>query len=351
MACDNVPTAEEIAILKQDAGTINEVVTSTSELTAPASDGNQKLTLKGVESKYIMSAINGGVWAVGIDFTAYNQYMIYNGVAYKPKSATVLPYTSEATPNVANVEPFSDINSGNIGQYTQGKNLLINGNLSTTIINQRVFGGGQPANGVYGFDRWKGEGGVNIEQVIENTDVINDSFVLSWVGVGSATVNGVAVSNGAPFTLNTSGNFSVIITTGATFIQLERGTRSTAFESIDFGTELARCQRYYEKSYSYPTAPGTYPTAVGRIEVKVTSTEFVQWGVYVSYKATKRAGPTITTYSPTTGASGQIRIGTNDVASSIANFGDGGFFGKAAAPVSETVNNDVNYHWTAEAEL
>ena len=106
MACDDVPTAGEIAALKLDAATINSVVTSGNELTPTASDGKQKLTLKGLESQYIVTAINGGVWAVGIVFDAYNQYMVYSGVAYRPKSATVLPYTSEATPNASNVEPF-----------------------------------------------------------------------------------------------------------------------------------------------------------------------------------------------------------------------------------------------------
>jgi hypothetical protein len=121
MACSDYPTAQDAKDFKTNADTINEVVTSDELVTSPAIDGKSKNTLKGLESKYLMSAINGGIWATGIEFTAYNQFMIYNGVAYKPKSTTTLPYTSEATPNVANVEPFSDVNTDNISEYAGGK--------------------------------------------------------------------------------------------------------------------------------------------------------------------------------------------------------------------------------------
>lgn len=116
--CNDYPTPEDSKLFKQDAGTLNEVITSENALTSPASDGKQKNTLRGLEAKYLMTPLNGGIWATGIEFKAYNQYMIYNGVSYKPKRATVLPYTSEATPNVANVEPFSDVTSDSLGGLT-----------------------------------------------------------------------------------------------------------------------------------------------------------------------------------------------------------------------------------------
>jgi hypothetical protein len=62
--------------------------------------------------------INGGVWAADVDFNAYNEFMIYLGVPYKPKPTTVLPYTSTAVPNVNFVEPFSDLTSDNLGKLT-----------------------------------------------------------------------------------------------------------------------------------------------------------------------------------------------------------------------------------------
>lgn len=44
--------------------------------------------------------VNGGVWASGQEFNFYNEYMIYDGEAYSPLPATVLPYTVGATPDL-----------------------------------------------------------------------------------------------------------------------------------------------------------------------------------------------------------------------------------------------------------
>lgn len=44
--------------------------------------------------------LNGGVWAAGQTFTAYNQYMIFDGEAYSPRQETVLPYVVGATPDL-----------------------------------------------------------------------------------------------------------------------------------------------------------------------------------------------------------------------------------------------------------
>ena len=51
--------------------------------------------------------LNGGVWAAGQTFTAYNQYMIYNGTPYAPLASTSLPYGPVgATPDIAFVGPY-----------------------------------------------------------------------------------------------------------------------------------------------------------------------------------------------------------------------------------------------------
>jgi len=51
--------------------------------------------------------LNGGVWAAGQTFTAYNQYMIYNGIPYAPLTSTTLPYGPVgATPEPAFVGPY-----------------------------------------------------------------------------------------------------------------------------------------------------------------------------------------------------------------------------------------------------
>ncbi len=133
---------------------------------------------------------------------------------------------------------FVDLKSGR-------KNLLFNAKFK---INQRAFGGGQPAAGVYGFDRWKGDAlGTRIQQFVENTDTINDVFTISWTGgdSGVADVDATTgLSSGDSFTLSTSANISVIVPTTANNIQLEKGSVATELEFRNIADDLALCQRY-----------------------------------------------------------------------------------------------------------
>lgn len=80
-------------------------------------------------------------------------------------------------------------------------------------------------------------------------------------------------------------------------VQLEAGSMMSAFERRNFGTELALCQRYYQKSYALEVAPGTNTgTSTGEINWN--------WGVMTTFgtvtiytKTTMRASPTFTSYS------------------------------------------------------
>ncbi len=62
--------------------------------------------------------------------------------------------------------------------------------------------------------------------------------------------------------------------------QLEEGTTATAFEYVDFGTELLRCQRYLEKNTNQYVVTSVYAT---------NRTEGM-----VPFKVEKRASPTVT---------------------------------------------------------
>ncbi|AUR96835.1 pectin lyase fold protein [Vibrio phage 1.233.A._10N.261.51.E6] len=138
MSCSEFPTIQTAKTFKLDAETQNEVVTSENDRTSPASDGKTKLTLKGFEnqvdtliaegSQEITDAIEStigksyiGTWTQGVTtFTTMNEYSDFNGITYKPKSGVTLPYTAQTAdpttaPDNANVEPFSDVNSANLG--------------------------------------------------------------------------------------------------------------------------------------------------------------------------------------------------------------------------------------------
>jgi hypothetical protein len=76
--------------------------------------------------------------------------------------------------------------------------------------------------------------------------------VIFSLGIGSGTYVGTAGAwNGTTSAIIPSGTTSVVGTNGATFyitgVQIENGTQATAFDYRPYGTELALCQRYFQK--------------------------------------------------------------------------------------------------------
>lgn len=94
---------------------------------------------------------------------------------------------------------------------------------------------------------------------IGSTYVVSSSPSSSWTRY-TYTVSSVLpanVANGLMLLINNTG----AATTFITGVQLEVGTQASAFERRLYGSELALCQRYYEKSYNADVAPTTNTTA------------------------------------------------------------------------------------------
>jgi hypothetical protein len=111
--------------------------------------------------------------------------------------------------------------------------------------------------------------------------------------------------------VSATGAVSVVGTNGATFyitgVQLEVGTQATSFEYRQYGTELALCQRYYQKSYRQENTPGTNLgdiRAQPNINVPV-SVSGQPLSLYTTFKTTMRTVPSITYYD-SAGTSGKI---------------------------------------------
>jgi hypothetical protein len=141
------------------------------------------------------------------------------------------------------------------------------------------------------------------------------------VGAGSS-VTGSAGSWGSTLLRSVTGQTSLVGTNGATFyitgVQLEVGSTATSFDYRPYGTELALCQRYYWKTYAQSTVPATV-VSDGSIAMMANTSGFAV-GSPIYFPAEMRAAPTITYYSPTTGATGNWRraAGAADVA--VANY-------------------------------
>ena len=109
----------------------------------------------------------------------------------------------------------------------------------------------------------------------------------------------------------TADSVNWIATNGATFymtgLQLGLGEQATPFEHRRFGDELSSCERYYEKTYEYETAPGTseaYPTNMGMRINGLDGTSGQRYMVF-RLRTEKRARPTNTYYGHS-GTSGKI---------------------------------------------
>ena len=90
----------------------------------------------------------------------------------------------------------------------------------------------------------------------------SSAVVVAWdIGEGSDVRTSTTGSWLSGVYLGATGSTNVVATSGATFyitgVQLEVGTQATSFDYRPYGTELALCQRYYQKSFPQGTAPSS----------------------------------------------------------------------------------------------
>lgn len=143
-----------------------------------------------------------------------------------------------------------------------------------------------------------------------------------------------------------------------TGLQVEAGSVATPFERRPLGTELALCQRYYEKSYDLGVAPGSNsnPGRVSGVGTAsgTTSVEFAT----VHYRVPKRIAVQPVIYNPG-GVQGQINLFTagwafiTNLTAAIDTFGDAGFEPAGGGGSGLTAGGIYGYyfHWTSNAEL
>lgn len=135
--------------------------------------------------------------------------------------------------------------------------------------------------------------------------------------------------------------------------QLEAGSVCGAFTRRAFGNELALCQRYYQKSYAYATAPGA-ATATGVTVVPLNGNASTLYSSATVSLVPKRATPTVTAYDNAGNASRVTDftgggLGQTDNRITIQNI-------TASTDSFRLINTQSGttfstFHWTADAEL
>lgn len=133
-----------------------------------------------------------------------------------------------------------------------------------------------------------------------------------------------------------------------TGVQLEEGAVATPFERELYNQTLAKCQRYYEKSYNVDVAPGTASGAVfAEFYVTAGLGSYQMPGAY--YRVTKRATPTVTVYSSTTGAAGYVYAVLAAADKAVNQEGNNANLFNIYPTLS--ASDLVRFQWTATAEL
>ncbi|MET3459829.1 hypothetical protein [Variovorax atrisoli] len=236
-----------------------------------------------------------------------------------------------------------------IGSVFSFRNKLINGGFA---LNQRGYASGAAtvSSNQYTLDRWRvvtlgqaltysasapGNAVVapagGIEQVIEGNNIEGGVYTLSWVGAGTATVNGAAVANGGQTVALAAGaNVTVKFIGAVAKAQFEFGSVATPFEQRHAALELFLCQRYFETGSLKMTS--AYPG--GSSNAQLTTT--------ICFKATKRAAPTMTQL----GTSTSSNVSANSFVSPDTNGAAVNMVIGAAAGLYS-----LNLDWTASAEL
>jgi hypothetical protein len=143
---------------------------------------------------------------------------------------------------------------------------------------------------------------------------------------------------------NTSNIFKIAL------VQLEAGSVATTFDARSVGTELALCQRYFQKSYNQETALAAAPFAAGEVRWQSANTGG-ESAPTIMFPVVMRTTPTLTFYSPITGASGNVynfSTAADVVMTGVNTIGSRGWSGGSTGFADGHI---IGYQYAATAEL
>jgi hypothetical protein len=183
-----------------------------------------------------------------------------------------------------------------------------------------------------------------LENTLEDITITNSwaTYKVENVSIDTATVNNLAVLIYTPNAESINDTFYL------SQVQLNEGTRALDYKPQSFAEELARCARYYQKSFEYATAPAQ-ATSNNKGAAWLYSHETTQ-GRRVELATRMRTTPTLTTYS-TVSANNQWYDASNgqDRGTSPSEQSDSGMI--LASTTFSAGAYSCFQHWSLDAEL
>jgi len=187
------------------------------------------------------------------------------------------------------------------------------------------------------------------------------SPTVTQIATGTFTVTSTVTNFNAQITVPAAATTGIQIvftvgalTAGLTWtvgnVQLEKGSTATSFDYRSFGTELALCQRYFEKTFPTNTAVAQAAGFAGALLSIVPQGDSLIYNNFI-FASEKRTTPIITNYNPTQ---------ANGVYRTISNSGDSSALTYPITNGTRTVcwyagsgasQNPYAIHATASAEL
>jgi len=190
-----------------------------------------------------------------------------------------------------------------------------------------------------------------------------DINLAPWWG-GTWTTNGKALNTWGAYDTNSrmpDNTSDWYLQDEATFeitgVQLELGEVATDFEHRSYGDDLARCQRYFCKTYNQTANPGASVDTGSVWTRNYSDATKTTNSLAFSYPVTMRAVPTTITAYSVVGTSGKCSSGSNNPQDSNTDIsftavkisGARGF--AAAVTNSVTAGQWVGGHFTVDAEI
>lgn len=138
-------------------------------------------------------------------------------------------------------------------------------------------------------------------------------------------------------------------------MQLEESTYRSSLEIVPFEVELAKCQRYYEKTYDLAVAPGAVGDQAGMIVTRIDNNSIQNNGTIdnMQFRVKKRVTPAVTVYSYNGNTNRISDSGGVDAGAGSGGTGFAGQNGFRCYNVSggAIATADALWHWVASAEL